>query len=135
MFAALVLSLFLQAAPPPLPVVATESMSMIDSRKEAVVRTPEEWAALWKQHSTNKAAPMVDLSSRTIVAVFLGSRPSAGYGVDIVGTRQDGNALVVQWRERRPGPDQVAAEVITSPMQAVSLPKFSGEIRFEKVDK
>ena len=36
-----------------------------------------------------------------VVAVFLGSRPTAGYSVEIVGATDDGGVLVVQYRETR----------------------------------
>ena len=39
-----------------------------------------------------------------------------------------------EWAERRPGRGDIAAQVMTSPAQIVAIPKFAGEIRFEKVD-
>ena len=73
--------------------------------------------------------------TRTVVAVFLGTRTTGGYAVDIVNTREAGGALVVQWQERRPARDVITAQVITTPAVIASIPKFAGEIRFEKVDK
>jgi hypothetical protein len=116
-------------------VVARDMMSQIDSPRQVVVRTPGEWATLWRQHAGESAAPKVDLGTRTLVAIFLGSRPSAGFTVDIIGTRETGGVLTVQWRERRPDRGDVTAQVLTSPMVMASMPKFAGEIRFEKVEK
>jgi hypothetical protein len=115
--------------------IGHETMSRVDSPKQAAARNPAEWASLWREHAGAAAAPAVDFASRTVVAVFLGSRPSAGYAVEITGTRREGAALVVEWRERQPPPDQVTAQVITSPAHIVSIPKFAGEIRFEKVER
>jgi PrcB C-terminal len=133
MLLGLLFTLTMQAST--LQTIVTESMSQIESPKQAVARTPVEWAALWRQHAGEKAAPKVDLASRTVVAVFLGTRMSAGFAVEITGTRQQGDALVVEWRERRPDRDSIAAQVITAPAHIASIPKFAGEIRFEKVDK
>jgi hypothetical protein len=116
-------------------VVARDMMSQIESPRQAVVRTPGEWATLWRQHAGESAAPKVDLGTRTIVAVFLGSRPSAGFTADIIGTREAAGVLTVQWRERRPGRGDITAQVLTSPMVIASIPKFAGEIRFEKAEK
>jgi hypothetical protein len=110
-------------------------MSQVDSPKQVVARTPAEWTALWREHAGAKAVPQVDFGSRTVVAVFLGTRSSAGYFVEITGTRNDKGALVVEWRERRPERDQVSAQVITSPAHIATIPKFAGEIRFEKVER
>jgi VWFA-related protein len=119
----------------PMQIIATDMMSNIDQPRQVVARTPAEWAALWRQHAGDKPAPTVDLGSSTAVAVFLGSRNSAGYAVEIVGARREGDALIVQWAERAPGRGDITAQVMTSPAQIVAIPKFAGEIRFEKTDK
>jgi hypothetical protein len=136
MLLAVILALAMQpASPSPVQVISRESMSGVDEPKQAVVRSPAEWAALWRQHAGAKALPKVDFGSRTVVAVFLGSRGSAGYAAEITGTRQSGGKLIVEWQERTPGRDQVAAQVLTSPAVIASIPKFAGDIVFEKVEK
>jgi len=119
----------------PIQTIATDAMSQIESPKQAVARTPAEWTALWRQHAGDTALPKVDFASRTVVAVFLGTRMSAGYVVEITGTHQQQGALIVQWRERRPEPGLVTAQVITSPAHIATIPKFAGEIRFEKMER
>lgn len=131
-----ILALTMQtAAPPPITVIAKEMMSQVESPRQAIARTPAEWEKLWREHSGDPKPPAVDLATRTVVAVFLGSRPSAGYSVEITGTRRDKGALVVQWQERRPAADAILAQVLTSPATFASIPKFAGEITFEKVDR
>jgi hypothetical protein len=110
-------------------------MSQVEVPKQVAARTPAEWAALWRQHAGDTALPNVDLASRTVVAVFLGTRSSAGYAVEITGTRPDKGGLIVEWRERRPEPGSISAQVLTSPVHIATIPKFAGEIRFEKVER
>lgn len=112
--------------------IARDSMSGVGVARQAVARTHDEWSALWRQHAGGKPLPKVDFSTRTVVAVFLGSRPSAGYGVEITRTRLDGKTLIVEWREIAPGRDSLVAQVITSPAVLAAIPRFDGEIRFEK---
>ena len=134
--AALIVSLAMQAAtPPPVQTIARETMSRLDQPKQAVARTAAEWTALWRQHAGDTPAPAVDFSTRTVVAVFLGTRGTAGFAVDITGTRETGGVLIVEWRERRPDRDAISAQVLTSPVQIATVPKFAGEIRFEKVER
>jgi len=135
----MLLGLFLAFAvqsgsPKPVETIVTDMMSQVEDAKQSVARTPAEWAALWRQHS-GSALPKVDFATRTVVAVFLGTRPSAGYAVEITGTRQQQSALIVEWRERRPEAGTVTAQVITSPAHIATIPKFAGEIRFEKVER
>ncbi len=130
----LALTLAMQTGASPVQTIAKEMMSQIDEPRQAVARDAAELSALWRQHAPAKPAPTVDFKTRTVVAVFLGSRMSAGYAVEITGTREDKGMLVVQWQERKPNRDEVTAQIITSPAVIASIPKFSGEIKFEKVD-
>jgi hypothetical protein len=123
------------SAKPPLETIVTDSMSQIEMPKQVAARTPAEWTALWRQHGGDGAAPRVDFGTRMVVAVFLGTKSSAGHAVEITGTRQDKGALIVEWRERRPEPGMVSAQVITSPAHIASIPKFAGEVRFSKVER
>jgi hypothetical protein len=67
-----------------------------------------------------------------VLAVFLGSRPSSGFDVQITNVRRDGELLLVTWAERRPGRDQMAAQVMTAPAHLVTVPRFEGAVRFQK---
>jgi len=134
---ALLLTIAMQAASPsPVVVVARESMSNVEEPSQTVARTAAEWAALWRRHAGDaQPMPKVDLSTRTIVAVFLGTRSTAGYAVEIVGTRDKNGSLVVLWEERRPDRTMITAQVLTTPAVIASIPKFAGPITFEKVEK
>lgn len=135
MLLGIILTFAVQSAPSGIQTVVTDAMSQIDDAKQTVARTPAEFAALWKLHAGAAAMPKIDFGSRIVVAVFLGSRSSAGYTVAITGTRQEKGVLVVEWREQRPEAGQVTAQVMTSPAHIATIPKFSGEIRFEKAAK
>ena len=135
MLQSLVLVFAMQAAAPsPVVIIARDAMSSVDAPRQVVARNAAEWAALWRLHAGESTAPTVDLKARTVVAVFLGSRPSAGFAVDIIGTREMDGTLVVRWQERRPSRDDITAQVLTSPAVIASIPKFAGPIKFEKVE-
>jgi hypothetical protein len=135
MLLGIVLALAMQTAAPTFETVAVDAMSRVQAPEQAVARTETEWSALWSRHAGQKALPKINLQTHSVVAVFLGSRSSSGYSVEIMGTRQQNGALVVQWRERRPPADAMTAQIMTSPAAIALVPKFAGEIRFEKVEK
>jgi hypothetical protein len=110
----------------------SDMMSGVDRAEQVVVRTDAEWQSLWQRHAPGRSAPKVDFSKNMVVAVFLGSRPSGGYQVQITDVLLDGKTLIVQWTEARPAPGQVAAAVMTSPSHIVTVPRHAGEVRFEK---
>lgn len=122
-------------APSPVQVVSRETFSMIEEPKQVVARTASEWAGLWRQHAGDKALPAVDFGSRTVIAVFLGTRSSAGHAADITALREANGALIVEWQERRPKPGEVSAQILTSPAIIATVAKFAGEIKFEKVQR
>ena len=115
--------------------IARDNMSHVEDARQAVARTPAEWAALWRRHAGDQPAPKIDFTKRTVVAVFLGTRPTAGYAVEVSGTKPVDKTLIVEWSEQTPTPGNVVAQVITSPSHLVSIPKFDGEITFRKVDR
>ena len=70
-----------------------------------------------------------------VLAVFLGSRPSGGFGVQITGVRSEGNGSSCNGPKRRPRPGMSAAAVMTAPSHIVAVPRHDGAVRFEKVER
>jgi hypothetical protein len=127
------LSLLLaQAATPGIVTVARGDSSAIEEPKEITARTGSEWEAIWKAHAGSQPVPKVDFSQRMVVAVFLGSRPTAGYAVDIRTARTENGVLTVEILERRPGPEDIVAQFLTSPFHIVEVPRHQGPIQFER---
>ena len=114
----------------PLATVARGSMSSIDEPYQAVVRTQAEWLKIWQRHGSGQPAPVIDFEARMVVGVFLGSRPSAGYSVEIVEIRKADSGLVVEYRESRPAPDRMVAQIVTAPFHLVSLDRQDGAVTF-----
>ncbi len=121
--------------PVPMTPLNSDRMSGIDRVQQTVVRTDAEWRALWQEHAPGRPAPVVDFNTRMVLAVFLGSRPSGGYMVQITQVRDEGNGLLVEWIEGRPAPGTSAASVMTAPSFLVTVPRRDGPVRFEKVER
>jgi hypothetical protein len=123
----------IQSAMPALRTVEKGDQSNFDEGKQVIVRTPGEWNALWHAHSPDRPQPRVDLSRDMIVAVFLGSRNTAGYAVTIESVQADHGTVVVRYRQTDPPRDAITAQVITSPYHIVAVPNAAGAARFERV--
>jgi hypothetical protein len=137
----LVLAVVMQAAgvppttPPTVRSIERGQTSWVDSPRQAVARTSEEWTALWRSHAPDRPLAPVDFSKDMVVAIFLGSRPSAGYSVEITGVKEANGAVVVQYHETRPRADVVTAQVITDPYHIVVIPKRAGNVIFEQMER
>jgi hypothetical protein len=115
--------------------VAQGAMSNIEEPRQAVVRTAAEWQALWKQHGTEGSPPSVDFNQSTVAAVFLGSRPTTGFAVEITAAKTEGTRTVVEYLERQPPRDALVAQVLTSPFHIVRLPRTAGPVEFRRLSR
>jgi hypothetical protein len=130
------LAMLAQNAPaPPIRSIERGTMSFVDAPRQVIARTSAEWAAAWRAHAGDRQAPEVDFSKEMVVGIFLGTRRTSGYGVEIVRAREEAGGLVVQYVETAPSPRAVTAQVITMPYHVVAIPQRAGEVRFEKTDK
>ena len=110
-------------------------MSNMDEGRQATVRSADAWSRLWMQHAGDRTRPTVDFTKDVVVAVFMGTRPTGGFAVEITGIRQEGASLVVLYKETRPAPDGVAAQVLTSPFHIVAVPREAATaVKFERVN-
>src|SRR5687767_11907466 len=122
-----------QTPPPAIRTVAKGSMSGIESPRQVVVRTAAEWSALWQTHDPRGQLPPIDFSREMVLAVFLGSRPTAGYAIDIVRGVGNSGTLIVDYVETAPSRDTITAQVLTAPYHLAAISKHDGEVRFQKV--
>lgn len=129
----LVLVALLQAAAPSLKTIDRGQNSRVESPRQATVRSPAEWSALWRTHAPNRPAPDVDFSTMMVAAVFLGSRPTGGFSVEIVRTRVDGQSLVIEYVEKRPAPDAITAQVLSAPYHIVAVAAHAGTVSFVRL--
>ena len=115
----------------PLRVLDKGDQSNVGDAKQVAARTTAEWNTLWRQHSPDRDQPRVDFGRDMVLGIFLGSRTTAGFSVEIVSALVEQGILVVRFRETRPQSDRIVAQVITSPYHLVAVPRHSGDVRFE----
>ena len=116
--------------PPSFTDVAKGNASEQQDAKQVTVRTPSEWETLWKAHAPTVKMPSVDFTKNMVVGIFLGTKPSDGYQVEIVGVRTQEKELIVEYVQRTPGRGTMAAQILTEPYHLVSVPKHAGTVRF-----
>ena len=63
----------------------------------------------------------VRLSDRAVVAVFMGTRPTAGYAITVRRIAVANGRLTVTASTKEPGPDEIVVEAFTSPYHVVSV--------------
>ena len=112
--------------------IARGNLSAIERSRQVAVQQDADWHGLWRQHAPDQDPPRVDFATRTVIAVFLGSRNTAGYDVEITrvdrtpdGAIVDGTgraALAVTRCSRRSSPPLfTSCPCRGSPAQSASL--------------
>lgn len=80
--------------------------------------------ALFAQAYGNQSGtPSVSsVSGGTVVGVFMGQRPTGGYGIKVVSASASGGVLTLVVQVRSPGPGSITTQAITSPWTIVRVP-------------
>ena len=117
----------------PMEKVAAGERSGIAAARQVVVRSEAEWQQLWSELGSRQAIPKVDFDSRMVVGVFLGTRPTSGFSVQIVEVRDEPGVLWVKYSERGPSPSAMVLQALTSPFYLISVPARRGDVRFEQM--
>ena len=96
--------------------------------ENALVRLDSSQASLeqtWKLVGGNQipqpAPPSVDFSRSKVVTVFLGSRPTGGYGIAIGDAKLEGKTLIVGVNIREPGTGTITTQAFTSPYASITV--------------
>jgi len=79
----------------------------------AVIRSQQEWSRF------AGAPPQVDFGGNTVIAVFAGQRPTAGWSVRVTEVEKTGGACVVRYEVKGPPRGAMTAQVITHPFAVV----------------
>ncbi|HVA66313.1 MAG TPA: protease complex subunit PrcB family protein [Elusimicrobiota bacterium] len=95
--------------------------------EEDVVANADEWAALWRKIGV--PAPSVDLSKNFAAAVFLGTRPTGGYGVAFLDAAIEQGTLIIPYHEKKPS--GMVFEALTQPYAVQLYPKTALPVRLE----
>lgn len=132
--AAALVAAMLQTTPATMKSLEKGVQSNVGAPRQAVVRTDAEWATLWTEHGRDRQRPAVNFATDMVLGVFMGQRPSAGFRTEILSATPHEGKLVVRYRETTPGREAMTAQIITSAYHLVALPKFSGEVTFEKAE-
>lgn len=132
--AALLLALQGGASGLPIREIGRGDLSNIDSRTERLLRSSQEWTALWRGHDFDGPVPPVDFSKEMVVAVFLGSQPTAGHAVQVTDVEARAEEVRIRYRVTRPAAGDLTAQVLTFPYHIVAVPRTAGTPRFEQVN-
>lgn len=101
--------------------------------KRIVVKDEKAWEEVWQAMYGN-VRPMpviekVDFEANMVIAVFMGTRNSGGYGIRITGIDEDGK-ITAKVKQHSPPPDAMLTMALTAPFHVVVVPKSDKPVEF-----
>ncbi len=97
--------------------IACGESSGITEEGYEVIRDQVAWNGFWKAHAgPDSPVPIVNFSKEMVLAVHLGRRNGAGYGVNVTKIENQMGELVVYYDKLKPGPHCVVAMVVPQPL-------------------
>jgi len=110
----------------------------IEAAAQEVLRDAPSWAAAWKRANAHMApvpsAPEVDFAKEMVALAALGQKPSAGFGVEIVGVRRAEGKVRILYAVSEPPPGGMSATVLTNPWHAVVLARTDDPVEWVRYE-
>jgi hypothetical protein len=97
----------------------------------AIARDAEAYAKLLTGPFPNGKAPEVDFSREMVLAAFLGTKPTGGYGIGVSAVQEEPEGLRVRLTVSSPTPGLGVTQASTRPFVLVAVPRSDKPVRFE----
>jgi hypothetical protein len=107
---------------PPAPIAYTEWTRSHCSEDSQIVRnagTAREWQDLWTQ--LGEQAPRLLKRGEKAIGIYMGIKPSGGFGVRVADVGRVDNAARVDYYFISPGPGDVITQALTTPCVIVAV--------------
>lgn len=108
------------------------------SEQMAVLITDEAgWNRHWRSHASTQvpapAAPAVDFSQSSLLAVYMGEKMTGGYSLEVLEVKLENSVLTARVRQIAPGPGDMVTMALTQPYQIIRLPRVAADTQVKIV--
>ena len=111
--------------------------AVIRSSEEAAKAAPGKGSA--EEETINLAktlnVPVIDWKKQMVIVIYGGERGTGGFSVEVKSLEVKDGKLIVHWKLKSPGADDIVAQVITYPSQVILVDRFEGKVEFDQAKK
>jgi hypothetical protein len=97
-----------------------------------VVRSEDEWRALWKRHTSKLESrpdlPPIDFADEMVICVLMGPQPTTGYEIEIARIEPKDDGFFLRAFGTTPEFGAVIPRVVTHPYHMVAVPRREGTV-------
>lgn len=127
------------------PDVASPYSGGLTTPSYRIVRSPEEWAALWRELEPRTSreqgqllpnpVPQIDFGQHAVIVAAMGSRRTGGYSIEVSSLQESADRIVATVMEQTPGTNCLTTQAVTYPIAIVVVPQTGKQLDFEVVRK
>jgi hypothetical protein len=114
--------------------IANRFYSGIADRRREVIRTPEDWHALWTELTILQVPqpdpPVIDFDRQMVVVATMGRQSTGGYLITIPTVHEHEGKLFVEVVEVSPGPGCLTTQALTAPTAAIKIEAREDPVTF-----
>ncbi len=119
--------------PPDLETISRSGFGGLNEQGDYVINSEGEWSELLNRTRIRfQEPPSIDFSKNTVIAVFLGTRSTGGYTIEIKDIVETDDEVMVYVEETSPGPGENVIMAVTQPYHIVKTKKITKEVVFER---
>ena len=119
--------------PPDFETISRGTFGGLDEQGDYVINSEGEWSELLNRTQIRfQEQPAIDFSKSTVIAVFLGTRSTGGYTIEIKDIVETDDEVMVYVEETSPGPGENVIMAVTQPYHIVKTKKITKEVVFER---
>jgi len=100
--------------------------SGIEHEMKEVFRSKKQFDKFWARHTSiyfpRETPPAIDFETHMVACVFRGTKPSGGYGISVIGVKDTGTNVIVQYETRDPPRGAVTTSALTQPFECIQIP-------------
>jgi hypothetical protein len=109
-------------------VLASGSQAVVGEGAQFDIATSQDqllrlWNRAHGAQLTPPPVPDIDFRRDTVVAYFMGQRPSGGYGIQVTDVSVEGGEAYINMRLTEPGAGEIVTQALTSPWVMIRVPR------------
>lgn len=116
----------------PLTEIARGQHSGQTEARSELVTDQATFERLWRLNPGRFGLPAIDFGAQSVIAAWLGQRPTGGYSIEVERVVRDGDTLHVELVEHAPGPGCMTTQALTQPFHIVAVPAGAGRAEFTR---
>jgi hypothetical protein len=111
--------------------------SGIQKARFVIIRDKKALEALLKEHNPHAEVDLkaLDFTKHSVIAYFAGTKPTGGFGVELIGVERQKDSANVKIRLLKPGKGSMVIQILTAPFLIESVDRLPSHVTHTVVEQ